>query len=71
MAGLIGAMGSATHEWYYAGRDHIFFAAEADIYHDSLSARVAPRASSGGAQHAHGQRSCRTHARRPAAPQRR
>jgi hypothetical protein len=42
MSGRIGAMGSAPHEWYYAGRDHVFFAAEPDIHHDSLAALALP-----------------------------
>ena len=37
MTGRIGAMGTPPHEWYYAGRDHVFFAAEPDIHHDSLT----------------------------------
>ncbi len=42
MTGRIGAMGSAPHEWYYGGRDHVFFAAEPDIHHDSLAALALP-----------------------------
>ena len=42
MTGRIGAMGSPPHEWYYAGRDHVFFAAEPDIHHDSLAALALP-----------------------------
>jgi hypothetical protein len=42
MTGRIGAMGTPPHEWYYAGRDHVFFAAEPDIHHDSLAALALP-----------------------------
>ena len=44
MTGRIGAMGTAPHEWYYAGRDHVFFAAEPDIHH-GLARRIRPAAS--------------------------
>ena len=42
MTGRIGAMGTPPHEWYYAGRDHVFFAVEPDIHHDSLTAFALP-----------------------------
>jgi hypothetical protein len=42
MTGRIGAIGSAPHEWHYAGRDHVFFTAEPDIHHDSLAALALP-----------------------------
>ena len=42
MAGRIGAMGTPPHEWYYAGRDHVFFAVEPDIHHGSLAALALP-----------------------------
>ena len=42
MTGRIGAMGSPPHEWYYGGRDHVFFTAEPDIHHDSLAALALP-----------------------------
>jgi hypothetical protein len=42
MTGRIGAMGSAPTDWYYAGRDHVFFAAEADLYQGSLAAFALP-----------------------------
>ena len=35
-------MGTAARDWYFAGRQHIFFAAEPDIYHDSLRAFALP-----------------------------
>jgi hypothetical protein len=42
MTGRIGLMGSAPNEWYYGAREHVFFAAEADIYQDSLAALALP-----------------------------
>ena len=42
MTGRIGAMGTPTHEWYYAGRDHVFFAVEPDIHRNSLAALALP-----------------------------
>jgi hypothetical protein len=42
MTGRIGAMGTPPHEWYYAGRDHVFFAAEPEIHHGSLAALALP-----------------------------
>jgi Replication-relaxation len=42
MTGRIGVMGTPAEHWYYAGRDHLFFAAEADIHHGELSALVLP-----------------------------
>ena len=39
MTGRIGVMGSPAEHWYYAGRDHLFFAVEDDIHHGDLSAR--------------------------------
>ena len=33
MTGRIGMMGTSAGHWYYAGRDHTFFAVEADIHH--------------------------------------
>jgi hypothetical protein len=38
MTGSIGHSGTPPQDWYYAGRDHIFFMAETDIYHGSLRA---------------------------------
>jgi hypothetical protein len=38
MTGRIGQMGTPAEHWYHAGRDHTFFAVEADIYHGDLSA---------------------------------
>ncbi len=42
MTGRIGQMGTPADHWYHAGRDHIFFAVEADIYHADLSALALP-----------------------------
>ena len=35
-------MGTPAEHWYYAGRDHLFFAVEADIHHGELSALALP-----------------------------
>ena len=35
-------MGAPAEHWYYAGRDHLFFAVEADIHHGELSALALP-----------------------------
>ena len=44
MTGRIGALGTGPEHWYYPGRDHVFFALEADIHHRDLSAlALAPR----------------------------
>jgi hypothetical protein len=42
MNGRIGAMGSPAERWYYAGRDHLFFAVEGDIHQGELTARALP-----------------------------
>jgi Replication-relaxation len=42
MTGRIGAMGTPAEHWYYAGRDHIFFAAESDIHRGDVSALALP-----------------------------
>ena len=42
MTGRIGVMGTPAEHWYYAGRDHMFFAVEADIHHGELSALSLP-----------------------------
>ena len=42
LTGRIGIMGTTAEHWYYAGRDHIFFAVEADIHHGDLSALALP-----------------------------
>lgn len=38
MTGAIGHSGTPPQDWYYPGRDHIFFCAEQDIYFGSLRA---------------------------------
>ena len=35
-------MGTGPEHWYHAGRDHTFFAVEADIHHGNLSALALP-----------------------------
>jgi Replication-relaxation len=42
MTGRIGVMGAVAEHWYYAGRDHLFFAVEADIHHSELTALALP-----------------------------
>ena len=42
MTGRIGVMGTPAEHWSYAGRDHIFFAAESDIHRGDLSALALP-----------------------------
>ena len=42
MTGRIGVMGAPAEHWYYAGRDHLFFAVEGDIHHGELSALALP-----------------------------
>jgi hypothetical protein len=38
MTGRIGVMGTQAEHWYYAGRDHMFFAVEADIHRSEPAA---------------------------------
>ena len=42
MTGRIGVMGTGPEHWYWPGRDHVFFAIEADIYHGDLTALALP-----------------------------
>ena len=42
MTGRIGVMGTPAEHWYYAGRDHIFFAVEAAIHHGEPTALALP-----------------------------
>ena len=42
MTGRIGVMGAPAEHWYYAGRDHLFFAVEADIHHGEPAALALP-----------------------------
>lgn len=43
MTGRIGVMGAPAEQWYYAGRDHVFFALETDIHHGWLVASALPQ----------------------------
>ena len=43
LTGRIGVMGTPAEHWYFAGRDHLFFAAESDIHHGDLSALALPQ----------------------------
>lgn len=36
LTGRVGAMGHPAREWYFPGREHVFFGAEPDVYTDSL-----------------------------------
>jgi hypothetical protein len=42
MSGRIGPMGAPAESWYYAGRDHLFFAVEEDLHHGELTALALP-----------------------------
>jgi hypothetical protein len=42
MTGRIGVMGTGPEQWYHAGRDHVFFAVEADLHHGDLAALALP-----------------------------
>ena len=42
LTGRIGVMGTPAEHWYYAGRDHLFFACEEDIHRRSASALALP-----------------------------
>ena len=42
MTGRIGVMGTPAEHWYYAGRDHLFFAVEADIHRGGPTALALP-----------------------------
>ena len=43
LTGRIGVMGTPAEHWYFAGRDHLFFAVESDIHHGDLSALALPQ----------------------------
>jgi hypothetical protein len=47
MTGRIGVMGAPAGRWYYAGRDHLFFAIEEEIHHAELAAFALPPAPPG------------------------
>jgi hypothetical protein len=42
MNGSVGVTGSASHERYYPGREHLFFATESDVHSDVLAALALP-----------------------------
>jgi hypothetical protein len=42
LTGRIGAMGAPADQWYHAGREHLFFAREADVHASRLSALALP-----------------------------
>jgi hypothetical protein len=42
LTGRIGVMGTSAEHWYHPGRDHLFFAVEADLYHRDLTALALP-----------------------------
>ena len=42
LTGRIGVMGTPPDHWYFPGRDHLFFAVEADVHHCDLSAFALP-----------------------------
>jgi hypothetical protein len=42
LTGRIGIMGSAADQWYYASRDHLFFALEEDVHHGELLGLALP-----------------------------
>ena len=56
MTGRIGVMGTPAEHWYYAGRDHIFFAVEEAIHHGDLSALALPAHPPGLRERLHGGR---------------
>jgi hypothetical protein len=43
MKGAVGVQGTPPATWYYAGRDHIFFALEQDVYRERLRALSLPQ----------------------------
>jgi hypothetical protein len=43
LTGRIGVMGTPAEHWYFAGRDHLFFAVESDIHHGDISALALPQ----------------------------
>lgn len=42
LTGRIGVKGTPEQEWYYPGRDHLFFALEEDLHRDSLAGLALP-----------------------------
>jgi Replication-relaxation/Type IV secretion-system coupling protein DNA-binding domain len=47
MSGRLGVMGTTPEHWYYPGRDHVFFATEADLHHHDLTALALPNRPAG------------------------
>lgn len=43
MHGSVGVTGSASHERYFAARDHLFFATESDVHNGSLAVLALPQ----------------------------
>jgi hypothetical protein len=56
MTGRIGVMGLPAGHWYYAGRDHLFFAVEGNIHHGELTAWALPLNPPGLREHLSGSR---------------
>jgi hypothetical protein len=42
LTGRIGLMGSPAEQWYYGGRDHLFFVLEEDIHHREVGGMALP-----------------------------
>ena len=61
LTGRIGVMGTPAEHWYYPGRDHTFFAVEADIHHGDLVALALPAATPRTTRTAHRAPSPRPH----------
>lgn len=43
VTGRVGYQGTSPKDWYFPGREHIFFTAEEDLYNGSLRARALPK----------------------------
>jgi hypothetical protein len=56
LTGRIGVMGTPPEHWYFLGRDHLFFAIEADLHRRDLSALALPPLPPGLREHLTGQR---------------
>jgi hypothetical protein len=42
LTGRVGVMGAPADQWYYAGREHLFFADETDVHSGQLKAWALP-----------------------------
>ena len=71
ITGRIGVMGTPAEHWYHAGRDHLFFAVEADIHHSDLAVAGAATPAARAARTTHRQPRTRARARQPANRQQR